>query len=50
MRWMSCGWSPMVGSSKTYVMSVSAEPRWRIMRVRCDSPPDRVPDGRSRLR
>ncbi len=37
----------MVGSSKTYVTSVSDEPRWRISLVRCASPPDSVPDGRS---
>jgi hypothetical protein len=40
----------MVGSSNTYVTSVSADPRWRIILVRWASPPDRVPDGRSRLR
>ena len=50
MRWMSCGCSPIVGSSNTYVTSVSDEPRWRIIFVRCASPPDSVPDGRSRLR
>ena len=46
MRWMSCGCSPIVGSSNTYVTSVSEEPRWRIIFVRCASPPDSVPDGR----
>jgi hypothetical protein len=46
MRWMSCGCSPIVGSSNTYVMSVSADPRWRIIFVRCASPPDSEPDGR----
>ena len=47
IRWMSCGCRPIVGSSKTYVMSVREEPRWRIILVRCASPPDSVPDGRS---
>src|ERR687895_1592116 len=47
IRWTSCGCRPMVGSSKTYVTSVSDDPRWRIILVRCASPPDRVPDGRS---
>ncbi|TWF76524.1 hypothetical protein FHX44_112414 [Pseudonocardia hierapolitana] len=47
MRWISCGCSPIVGSSKTYVTSVSAEPMWRIILTRCASPPDSVPDGRS---
>ena len=47
IRSMSCGCSPIVGSSKTYVTSVSDEPRCRIILVRCDSPPERVPDGRS---
>ncbi len=46
MRWMSCGCSPMVGSSKTYVTSVREEPRWRIILTRCASPPDSVPAGR----
>ena len=50
IRWMSCGCIPIVGSSKTYVTSVSEEPRWRTIFVRCASPPDRVPDVRSRLR
>src|ERR687898_1487212 len=47
IRWMSWGCSPMVGSSKTYVTSVREEPRWRIILVRCASPPESVPDGRS---
>ena len=47
IRSMSCGCRPIVGSSKTYVTSVSDEPRWRIILVRCASPPDRVPAGRS---
>ena len=45
IRWMSCGCRPMVGSSKTYVTSVSEDPRWRIILTRCASPPDRVPAG-----
>jgi len=44
---MSCGCRPTVGSSKTYVMSVSDDPRWRIIFVRCASPPDSVPEARS---
>ena len=47
MRWMSCGCRPIDGSSKTYVTSVSAEPRWLIIFVRCASPPDSVPEGLS---
>ena len=47
IRWMSCGCRPAVGSSKTYVMSVREDPRWRIILTRCASPPDSVPDGRS---
>jgi hypothetical protein len=47
IRWMSCGCRPIVGSSNTYVTSVSDEPRWRIIFVRCASPPDSVPAGRS---
>ena len=43
---MSCGCRPAVGSSKTYVTSVSEEPRWRIILVRCASPPDKR-SGRS---
>ena len=50
MRSTSWACRPMVGSSKTYVTSVSDEPRWRIIRVRCASPPLRVPEGRSRVR
>ena len=50
MRWMSCGCIPMLGSSNTYVTSVSGEPRWRIILVRCASPPDSVPDDRLRER
>ncbi len=50
IRWMSWGCSPMVGSSKTYVVSVSEEPRWRIILTRCASPPDSVPEARSRER
>ncbi len=50
MRRMSCGCRPVVGSSKTYVTSVSEEPRWRTILTRWASPPDRVPEGRSRLR
>ena len=46
IRSMSCGCSPTVGSSNTYVTSVSEEPSWRIIFVRCASPPDSVPDGR----
>ncbi len=47
MRWMSWGCRPIVGSSKTYVTSVSEEPRWRIIFVRCASPPESEPAGRS---
>ena len=50
IRSTSWACSPMVGSSKTYVTSVSDDPRWRIILVRCASPPESVPDGRSRLR
>jgi hypothetical protein len=37
---------PTLGSSKTYVMSVRLEPRWRTTFSRCDSPPDNVDDAR----
>ena len=47
MRWMSWGCSPTVGSSKTYVMSVSDDPKCRIIFVRWASPPESVPEGRS---
>ncbi len=50
MRWMSCGCRPVVGSSKTYVVSVREDPRWRIILTRCASPPESVPAGRSRER
>ncbi len=50
MRWMSWGCRPAVGSSKTYVVSVSEEPRWRIILTRWASPPDSVPAGRSSAR
>jgi excinuclease UvrABC ATPase subunit len=36
-----------LGSSLTDVTYVFDEPRWRIILVRCDSPPDSVPAGRS---
>jgi hypothetical protein len=48
IRWMSCGCRPTVGSSNTYVTSVSDEPRWwRIIFVRWASPPESVPDERA---
>ncbi len=47
MRVTSCGCRPVVGSSNTYVVSVSAEPRWRTIFTRWASPPDNVPAGRS---
>ncbi len=50
IRRMSWGCRPAVGSSKTYVTSVSEEPRWRIIFVRWASPPESVPAGRSRER
>nr|KEO81784.1 hypothetical protein DA06_26115 [Georgenia sp. SUBG003] len=50
IRAMSCGCRPIEGSSKTYVTSVSEDPRCRIILVRCASPPDSVPAGRSRDR
>ena len=37
----------IVGTAKTYVTPGSDDPRWRIIFVRCASPPDSVPDGRS---
>ena len=40
-------WSPTVGSSNTYEMSVRLDPRWRIIFVRWASPPDNVPEERS---
>ncbi len=46
MRSMSCGCRPIVGSSNTYVTSVNADPRCRIIFTRCASPPDSVPAGR----
>ena len=47
---MSWGCSPIDGSSNTYVTSVRADSRWRIILTRWASPPERVPEGRSRDR
>ena len=49
-RCTSLGCSPMVGSSKTYMMSTRLLPRCRTILMRCDSPPERVVASRSRLR
>ncbi len=49
-RRTSLGCSPVLGSSKMYVMPVRLLPRWRTIFSRCPSPPDRVAAGRSRLR
>ena len=45
---LSLGCSPMLGSSSTYSIPMSPEPICVDKRIRCDSPPDRVDEGRFR--
>jgi hypothetical protein len=44
------GWSPMLGSSSTYSIPISPDPIWVESRIRCDSPPDSVPERRLKFR
>jgi len=40
---LSLWWRPILGSSKIYITPVSPEPIWVAKRIRCASPPDKVP-------
>ena len=45
--WLSRWCRPMLGSSRTYRTPTRPEPIWVANRIRCASPPDRVPAARS---
>ncbi len=47
---LSLGCRPMLGSSRTYSMPIRPDPICDDSRIRCDSPPDSVPDRRLKLR
>ena len=47
---LSCMWSPAVGSSRIKRTPVRSDPNWLAMRIRCNSPLERVLIGRLRVR
>jgi hypothetical protein len=49
-RSLSRAWRPTVGSSITYIVSVSELPRAAARLMRCDSPPESVRVWRSSVR
>ena len=47
---LSFGCRPMLGSSSTYSIPISPDPICVDSRIRCDSPPESVPERRLKFR